>query len=84
MIIYKIIFEYEYFTEFKLYNIYSLRRFEREEKSDKSWAQNYCESINNRQNCKRYQLEEKGIYHPDNMLPDGEIDKSIGSNEKGK
>jgi hypothetical protein len=29
-------------------------------------------------------LEEKGIYHPDNMLPDGEIDKSIGSNEKGK
>ena len=25
-----------------------------------------------------YQLEEKGIYHPDNMLPNGEIDESIG------
>ncbi len=68
----------------KWFNICPLRRFEREERLDKSWAQKYCKSIKNWQNCKRYQLEEKGIYHPDNMLPDGKIDKSIGSNEKGK
>lgn len=68
----------------KWYNICPLRRFEREEKLDKSWAQNFCKLINNWQSCKRYQLEEKGIYHPGNMLHDGKIDKSIGSNEKGK
>ena len=61
----------------KWYDVCPLRRFERRGKLDKSWARNYCESNNNWQNCKRYQLEEKGIYHPDNMLPNGEIDESI-------
>ncbi len=61
----------------KWYNVCPLRRFEREGKLDKFWAQNYCKSTNNQQNCKRYQLEEKGIFHPDNMLPNGEIDESI-------
>jgi len=27
--------------------------------------------------CKRYEMEEKGIFHPDNMLPSGNIDKSL-------
>jgi len=59
----------------KWYNVCPLRRFERQGKLTKSWAQNFCKSNNNWQNCKRYQLEEKGIYHPDNMLPNGEIDE---------
>lgn len=54
-----------------------LRRFEREGKLDKTWEHNYCSSATNWQNCKRYQSEEKGIFHPDNMLPNGEIDESI-------
>jgi len=70
----------------KWYNVCPLRRFERQGKLDKSWGNNYCQSNNNWQNCKRYQLEEKGIYHPDNMLPNGQIDESIDiySNGKGK
>jgi hypothetical protein len=61
----------------KWYNVCPLRRLERQGKLDKAWAHSYCESDNNWQNCKRFQLEEKGIYHPDNMLPNGTIDKSI-------
>jgi len=68
----------------KWYNVCPLRRFERQEKLDKSWEQNYCKSNNNWQNCKRYQLEEKGIYHPDNMLPNGEVDGAILSGGKGE
>jgi hypothetical protein len=63
----------------KWYEICPLRGFERQGKLDKIWAQNYCKSTNNWQHCKRYQLEEKGVYHPDNMLPDGKIVESIYS-----
>jgi hypothetical protein len=28
--------------------------------------------------CERFKLEEKGIYHPDNMLPDGTMVQSPG------
>ena len=62
----------------KWFDICPLRRFEREKKIDSSWAKNYCESSNNWKKCKRYQLEERGIIHPDNMLPNGKIDESIG------
>lgn len=68
----------------KWYNICPLRRLEKEGKLADFWAQNYCKSAGNWQHCKRYQLEEKGIYHPDNMLPDGRIDESIINNENGK
>jgi hypothetical protein len=61
----------------KWYSICPLRRFEEKGILDKSWAENYCQSIDNWRNCKRYQLEEKGLYHPDNMLPNGDIDESI-------
>jgi hypothetical protein len=44
-------------------------------KIDKSWIENYCEK--NGRNCVRYQKEESGIYHPDNMLPNGEIDENL-------
>ncbi|RKX85722.1 MAG: uracil-DNA glycosylase [Spirochaetes bacterium] len=27
--------------------------------------------------CRRYQMEERGQFHPDNMLPDGTIDESL-------
>jgi hypothetical protein len=38
------------------------------------WKHRYCE--NNYGACRRFQLEEKGIPHPDTMLPDGTIDDS--------
>jgi len=61
----------------KWYNVCPLRRFERQGKLAQSWSHDFCASNDNWQNCKRYQLEEKGISHPDNMLPNGEIDYSI-------
>jgi len=56
----------------KWLNICPLRELEAQGKLDIKWKKEYCESENNWKNCKRYQLEEKGIYHPNNMLPNGE------------
>jgi len=61
----------------KWYQICPLRRFERQGRLDMSWAEEYCKSDSNWRNCRRYELEESGIYHPDNMLPDGRIDDSL-------
>lgn len=44
-------------------------------KLDKKWVDEYCH--NNWGKCIRYQKEEAGIYHADNMLPDGKIDKNL-------
>lgn len=42
---------------------------------EKKWVENYCHG--DWLACARYQKEEKGIFHPDNMLPDGTIDTSL-------
>lgn len=41
-------------------------------KLDSAWIEDYCK--NNWKNCIRFYKEENGLYHPENMLPDGEID----------
>jgi hypothetical protein len=51
-----------------------LRRFEKQGKLSKKWENEYCKTESNWKNCKRYQMEEKNIYHHDNMMPDGGID----------
>ncbi len=61
----------------KWINICPLRKFERQGRLNEKWEKRYCETKNNWKNCRRYQLEEEGTEHPDNMLPDGEIDKSL-------
>jgi len=33
--------------------------------------------MDNWRNCKRYQLEEQGIAHFDNMLPSGQVDEDL-------
>ena len=40
---------------------------------DKKWTEEYCLSESNWKNCVRYQMEERGEYHSDKMLPDGSI-----------
>jgi hypothetical protein len=50
-----------------------LRRFEREGKLSYRWRMEYCGTDTNWKNCKRYQMEEKGKEHPDNMMPDGSM-----------
>jgi len=42
---------------------------------DEKWVANYCRS--DYLNCERYKMEEKGLYHPDNMMPDGSIDERL-------
>lgn len=42
------------------------------------WAEKYCQSDDGWMACERYRLEEQGIYHPDNMLPDGTINQTLG------
>jgi len=61
----------------KWYGVCPLRKFEEESKLSKKWAEEYCKSNDNWKNCKRYQLEEKGKTHPDNMMPDGSIDRNL-------
>lgn len=59
------------------YSVCPLRRLEREGQLPTCWAQDYCRTMDNWRHCRRYQLEQEGIPHPDNMLPNGDIDKSI-------
>jgi len=61
----------------KWYNLCPLREFEKQGKLGKEWENKYCKTENNWKNCKRYQMEEENLYHPDNMMPDGTIDKRI-------
>jgi len=60
----------------KWFSVCPMKRFYEQGKLDKKWIEEYC--MGNWNNCKRYQMEENGIYHPDNMLPDGSIDPNLG------
>lgn len=42
---------------------------------ESKWIENYCNK--NWLNCIRYEKEENGIEHPDQMLPNGEIDENL-------
>ena len=59
----------------KWYLCCPIKRFTDQKKLDPYWVENYC-LVGNR-DCVRYQLEEAGQYHPDNMLPDGSIKKGL-------
>jgi hypothetical protein len=59
----------------KWINICPLRRFEKQGRLGKEWRTHYCE--HDYTACRRFQLEEKGIFHPDTMLPDGTIDNNL-------
>jgi len=50
-----------------------MKRYFEEGKLDKKWIDEYC--WGNYKHCVRRKMEEKGQYHPDNMLPDGTINK---------
>ena len=55
----------------KWFQICPLKRFYEEGRLEKKWIENYCKG--DFKTCARYKMEEKGIPHPDNMLPNGEI-----------
>jgi hypothetical protein len=60
----------------KWYVICPLKKFYEQGKLEKKWIGRYCKG--DYKSCARYKLEEKGIPHPDNMLPNGKIRKSLG------
>lgn len=57
------------------YHVCPMKRFYDQGLLDRYWVENYCFGDNKR--CVRYQLEKRGEYHPDNMLPDGTIDNHL-------
>jgi hypothetical protein len=62
--------------ECKWYVACPMKRFYEHGKLDRKWLDRYC--YGEWQNCRRYEMEEKGEFHPDSMLPDGSIDETLG------
>ncbi|MBL7131267.1 MAG: uracil-DNA glycosylase [Candidatus Omnitrophica bacterium] len=42
---------------------------------NKKWIENYCWGDYSK--CARYKMEDEGMYHPDNMMPDGTTDEKL-------
>jgi len=59
----------------KYFDVCPIKRFYEEGKIGIDWVKNYC--FRGGKSCRRYEMEERGIYHPDNMLPDGTIDSGL-------
>ena len=59
----------------KWYAVCPIKRFCEGGKLEWRWVREYCKG--NYMNCVRYKMEEEGIPHPDNMLPDGRIRESL-------
>ena len=55
----------------KWYQACPIKFFVDNDKLDRKWVDDYC-LVGNKK-CVRYQMEESGKFHPDNMLPNGEI-----------
>ncbi len=59
----------------KWYPVCPLKRFYENGLIDEHWVRDYC--FGDDLECIRYRMEERGIFHPDNMLPDGSIDENL-------
>ena len=61
----------------KWYPTCPIKTFTEQGKLERTWIENYC--LVGNKSCRRYQMEEKGEYHPDAMLPDGTIREDLRS-----
>ena len=59
----------------KWFPVCPLKYFYEDDKLDKKWIDDFCKG--DWKSCVRYYKEENNIYHPDNMLPNGEIDENL-------
>lgn len=57
------------------YKVCPVKRFYDQGKIPKNWIDHYCKG--DWEKCRRFQLEEQNIYHPDQMMPDGSIDHNL-------
>ncbi len=55
----------------KWFHLCPLRSFEEKKQIDFSFRDTFCSTELNWKKCARYQAEENGEYHPDELLPDG-------------
>lgn len=63
--------------ECKWYSCCPMRRYYESGRLNRRWIDLYCQGLWS--DCVRYQMEEQGTYHPDYMLPDGHLDKTLQS-----
>ena len=59
----------------KWYHVCPMKIFFEKGKLEEKWISSYCKGDYYR--CIRRKMEEEGRYHPDNMLPDGTINKEL-------
>jgi hypothetical protein len=59
----------------KWYEACPMKRFYEQRLLDELWIKRFCKG--NYKSCVRYHLEEKREPHPNNMLPNGEIDLKL-------
>ena len=59
----------------KWYDQCPVPRFYEQGKLNKKWIDLYCRG--DWESCKRYQLEERNVPHPDHLLPNGESDHNL-------
>jgi hypothetical protein len=59
----------------KWYYCCPIKYFVDQGKLDRKWVEEYC--LVGNKNCVRYQMEESGEHHPNNMLPNGEIREDL-------
>lgn len=61
----------------KWYEVCPIKRFTDEGLLESRWVEEYCKKEEGYKNCVRYRLEEEGKFHPDYMLPNGELRESL-------
>jgi predicted metallo-beta-lactamase superfamily hydrolase len=59
----------------KWYDACPIKQYTETGKLERYWVEDYCLVKN--KNCVRYHMEEKGVTHPDNLLPNGEIRQDL-------
>ncbi|MGM0509805.1 MAG: uracil-DNA glycosylase [Thermoplasmatota archaeon] len=59
----------------KWYQVCPMKRFYNKGILDRKWVDLYCKG--DWKSCVRFQKERDGVYHPDSMLPNGEIDEAL-------
>jgi len=62
-------------TDCKWYPVCPMKRYYEGGYLQKEWIDRYCQG--DWESCVRYQMEERGDFHPDWMLPDGSIDERL-------
>ncbi len=60
----------------KWYDVCPMKTYTKQGKLERYWIENYC-LVDNHGHCLRYAMEALGQFHPDNLLPNGEIRRGL-------